>query len=86
MHINESLGETFSKMTEVICIPNSKQEKYIHIYFYSLAGPNGFSDYQEQPQQIYEPLPDQEFNPPQYPDEKEIYNQYGPGQFFFVLI
>ena len=52
----------------------------------SLTGQNGFNDYQEQPQPVYEPLPGQELNPPQYPDEKEIYNQYGPGQFFWVFL
>ena len=60
------------------------QEELENILIF-FTGQNGFNDYQEQPQPVYEPLPEQELMPPQYPDEKEIYNQYAPGQIIFLI-
>ena len=45
-------------------------------------GQNGYGDYQEQPQLVYQQFSDQDYNLQQYPDyplQNEQFNQYGPG-------
>jgi len=83
--LEENLGKEDTVQQQPVNFPqppvwmNGVDENQPILYDWADYSPNGFSDYQEQPQPVYDPLPDQEFNPPQYPDEKEIYNQYGPG-------
>merc|ERR1711923_496093 len=44
-------------------------------------GQNGYIDYQDQPQLVYQQFPDQDYNLQEYPDyllQNEQFNQYGP--------
>ena len=47
------------------------------------AGQNDFIEYQEPAQPVYQPLPESEFTPLEYPVENEVYNSYLPGQTFY---
>ena len=47
------------------------------------AGQNDFIEYQEPAQPVYQPLPESEFTPLEYPVENEVYNSYLPGQTYY---